>query len=149
LTLFEYDSARTVNNVADMAKLLACLEDNEVIDMANSLCEAFDVARDYSYGVHTANLVLIDLWRVVLFAEASEWLRLIRAPAHRIVLKAAGMDGKIPLVQDGKWNTEVQSLLFYRQSERCSSVTSLNRRGRLLSSTTTTGSASLVWSSTT
>jgi hypothetical protein len=36
-----------------------------------------------------------------------------RAPAHRIVLKAAGFDGKIPLVQDGKWNTQVQILLFY------------------------------------
>jgi hypothetical protein len=39
-----------------------------------------------------------------------------RAPARRIVLKAAGIDGDIPLVQEGKRNTEVQSFLFYRKN---------------------------------
>jgi hypothetical protein len=72
-----------------MAKLLACLEDNEVnvigvvIDNAKNLRGAFDMASDFgivqmfaakplmrnSCGVHTANLVLVDLRRVMLFAE--------------------------------------------------------------------------------
>jgi hypothetical protein len=81
LSLFEYDSARTVNIIADMTKLSACLEDNEVnvmgvvIGNAQNLRGAFDMASDfgtvlmiaakpllrYSCGVHTANVVLVDL----------------------------------------------------------------------------------------
>jgi hypothetical protein len=50
--MFEYDSAKTVNIVADMTKLLAYLEDNEVnvigvvIDNAQNLRRAFDMASD-------------------------------------------------------------------------------------------------------
>jgi hypothetical protein len=76
--LFEYDSAKTVNIVADMAKLLACLENNEVKvigvvnDMGKNLRGVFDVASDFgtvqmiaakpllrnSCGVYSANVVL-------------------------------------------------------------------------------------------
>jgi hypothetical protein len=103
------------------------------IGNAGNLRVAFDIAGDFgtvrmfaanpllrnSCGVHTADLVLVDLLRVMPFAEALErlglFMPLIRAPAHRIGLKAAGIDGEIPLVQDRKWSTEVRSFLFYRR----------------------------------
>jgi hypothetical protein len=62
--------------------------------------------------------VIGDAKQIPLFDQALAWLRLfmqfIRAPTRRIILKAAGIQGKFLLVQDGKWNTEVQSFLFYR-----------------------------------
>jgi hypothetical protein len=69
-------------------------------------------------GIHTGILAITDAKKIALFNQAMTWLRefmqFIRAPARRLILKAAGIQGKFPLVQDGKWNTEVQSFLFYR-----------------------------------
>ena len=138
LTLFAYDSAKTANIVADMAKLIEFLEANDVnvvgvvIDNAKNLRGAFEMESNFGTVqvitgkpllhspccIHTGVLVIGDAKQIPLFDQALTWLRpfmqFIRAPARRLILKGAGIQGKFPLVQDGKWNTEVQSFLFYR-----------------------------------
>ena len=138
VTIFAYESAKTVNIVADMARLIEFLENNDVnvvgdvIDGGKNLRGAVEMSSDFGTvqpllhnpcGIlHPGILTITDAKKIALFDQALTWLRdfmqFIRAPARRLILKAAGIQGKFPLVQDGKWNTEVLSFLFYRAENR-------------------------------
>jgi hypothetical protein len=136
-------------SIADMAKQLACLEDNEVnvigvvIDSAKNLLRRAaraQSARGVRHGERFRNLPDIRgeaamaqlvrrahgepradrfakdhaLRRGVGVAPIVHAVHPRSGPPHH--LEGCGIDGRIPLVQDGKWNTEVQSYLFYRKN---------------------------------
>jgi hypothetical protein len=72
-------------------------------------------------SIHTGNLILPDARRTVpVFNEFCEWLRPtmlhLRSKPVRAVLRSGGLTQKIPVIQDGKWNTWVKSATFFRDN---------------------------------
>jgi hypothetical protein len=136
IDIFEFESATAAAIVQVMSALVAELIAAgatvvaSVTDNGANLVRAFNPLLDLtvqtesgafilriSCGVHTTNLVLVDLARVFpVFGEFVDWLRSVINFLHLKNVKAAvrmsGIAAKIPHIQDAKWNTVVKSAAF-------------------------------------